>query len=317
MPESNVALDPVAHVSQGKTALLNENENSDMSSGSLAGLRVVALESRMSDQTAVLLERAGGVAVRAPSMRELPLEDNAEALRFAERLIAGEIDVVIFLTGVGAKHLADAIETRYPAERWRGALERTVVVARGPKPLTVLRGWKVRVDVQVPEPNTWRDLLEALDRSTDVRGKRVAIQEYGQTNTELTDGLSARGAAEVIRVPVYRWALPEDLGPLKAAIRGCIEGTVGAIVVTSAQQVRHMMQVAQEESLDVPLKASLQDRVVIASVGPVATEALGEFGLAPDIVPEHPKLGPLVKSLAAGWRGVGKSIRQSAFGAGS
>lgn len=299
------------------TALSNENENSVTSSGSLAGLRVVALESRMSDQTAILLVRAGGVAVRAPSMRELPLEDNAEALQFAERLIAGEIDVVIFLTGVGAKHLADAIETRHPADRWRGALENACVVARGPKPLTVLRGWKVRVDVQVPEPNTWRDLLGALDRSTDVRGKRVAIQEYGQTNTELTDGLCARGAAEVIRVPVYRWALPEDLGPLKAAIRGCVEGTVGAIVVTSAQQVRHLMQVAQEEALGEPLKAALRERVIIASVGPVATEALGEFGLVPDIVPEHPKLGPLVKSLATGWRTVGKAMPASAFGAGS
>ena len=248
-------------------------------------------------------------------MRELPLEDNAEALSFAERLVAGEIDIVIFLTGVGAKHLAEAIETRIPAERWRGALESTMVVARGPKPLTVLRGWKVRVDVQVPEPNTWRDLLESLDRAADVRGKKVAIQEYGQANTELIDGLIARGAAEVIRVPVYRWALPEDLGPLKAAIRGCVEGTVGAIVVTSAQQVRHLMQVAQEESLDGPLKASLRERVVIASVGPVATEALGEFDLVPDIVPEHPKLGPLVKSLAGGWRGVGKPIPANAFGA--
>lgn len=299
------------------TALSNENENSDVSSGSLDGLRVVALESRMSDQTAILLERAGGVAVRAPSMRELPLEDNAEALRFSERLIAGEIDVVIFLTGVGAKHLADAIETRFPADRWRAALDRTIVVARGPKPLTVLRGWKVRIDVQVPEPNTWRDLLEALDRSTDVRGKRVAIQEYGQTNTELTDGLAARGAAEVIRVPVYRWALPEDLGPLKAAIHGCVDGTVGAIVVTSAQQVRHMMQVAESEALGEALKASLRESVVIASVGPVATEALGEFGLVPDIVPEHPKLGPLVKTLSAGWRTVGKPIGSKAFGKGS
>lgn len=296
------------------TELSNENENSDVSSGSLDGLRVVALESRMSDQTAILLERAGGVAVRAPSMRELPLEDNAEALRFAERLIAGEIDVVIFLTGVGAKHLADAIETRFPADRWRRALDGTFVVARGPKPLTVLRGWKVRVDVQVPEPNTWRDLLEALDRATDVRDKRVAIQEYGQTNTELMDGLRARGAAEVIRVPVYRWALPEDLAPLKAAIRGCVEGTVGAIVVTSAQQIRHLMQVAQEDALELHLTESLRERVVIASVGPVANEALGEIGLVPDIVPEHPKLGPLVKTLASGWRSVGKSIPVSAFG---
>jgi uroporphyrinogen-III synthase len=280
----------------------------------LAGLRVVALESRMSDQTAVMLERAGATAVRAPSMRELPLENNETALQFARALIDGELDAVIFLTGVGAKHLAEAIETRYSADEWRSALAKVQVIARGPKPLTVLRGWKVRVDVQVPEPNTWRDLLETLDRTYDVRGKRVAIQEYGQTNPELVDGLTSRGAASIMRVPVYRWALPEDLEPLKAAIRACVEGTIGAIVITSAQQIRHLFQVAQAESLDEALTVALRERIIVASVGPVATEALGEYGLKADVEPEHPKLGPLIKALAAEWRNVGKSIPESAFG---
>jgi len=281
----------------------------------LAGLKVVALESRMSDQTSVLIERAGGIAVRAPSMREVPIDNNDEAFRFADRLVAGELDVVIFLTGVGAKHLAEAIETGNPAQRWIDSLKDVVVVARGPKPLTVLRGWKVRVDVQVPEPNTWRDLLEAMDKAVDLRGKRVAIQEYGQSNPELVNGLLDRGAAEVMQVAVYRWALPEDLGPLKAGIRMIVDGLVGALVVTSAQQVRHLMQVAQAEGLDGSLKAAIASRIVIASVGPVATEALAEFGLVPDIVPDHPKLGPLVKALAAGWNSTGKSISPRAFGA--
>lgn len=295
------------------TEKLADRPESD--SADLAGLKVVALESRMSDQTSVLIERAGGIAVRAPSMREIPLDNNTEALRFADRLIAGGLDVVIFLTGVGAKHLAEAIETRITAQRWMDSLKDVVVVARGPKPLTVLRGWKVRVDVQVPEPNTWRDLLEAMDKAVDVRGKRVAIQEYGQSNPELVDGLLERGAAEVMQVAVYRWALPEDLGPLKAGIRMIVDGSVGALVVTSAQQVRHLMQVAQAEGLDGSLKAALTSRMVIASVGPVATEALAEFGLVPDIVPPHPKLGPLVKALAAGWKSTGKSISPKAFGA--
>lgn len=300
---------PVASVTE------NLEDRKEIDSADLEGLKVVALESRMSDQTSVLIERAGGIAVRAPSMREVPLDNHTEALRFADRLIGGELDVVIFLTGVGAKHLAEAIETRLPADWWIKALANVVVVARGPKPLTVLRGWKVRVDVQVPEPNTWRDLLEAMDKAVDVRGKRVAIQEYGQSNPELVEGLLLRGAAEVMQVAVYRWALPEDLGPLKTAIREMIDGSAGALVVTSAQQVRHLMQVAQAEGVEGPLKDALGSRIVIASVGPVATEALAEFGLRPDLVPDHPKLGPLVKALASGWRSTGKSISGKAFGA--
>ena len=159
-------------------------DHSPQNSPSLAGLRVAALESRMSDQTAILIERAGGVAVRAPSMREFPLDNQHQALQFAEHLLSDQLDVVIFLTGVGAKHLAEAIETKYPAEVWKAALAKTTIVARGPKPLTVLRGWGLKVAVQVPEPNTWRDVLESLDQKLPVQGKRIAIQEYGQTKLE-------------------------------------------------------------------------------------------------------------------------------------
>ena len=277
-------------------------------------LRVAALESRMSDQTAVLIERSGGVAVKAPSLRELPLENNAEALSFAQNLLNGQYDAVIFLTGVGTKHLAEAIETRHPADLWRQALAQTVIVARGPKPLTVLRSWGLKADVQVPEPNTWRDILETLDQKYPVAGKRIAIQEYGQPSADLDAGLHQRGAASVQSVNVYRWAMPEDLEPLKQAINGMISGQIGALVITSAQQVRHMMQIARDEGLAEKLTAAINKHVVVASVGPVATETLVEFGLKPDLEPEHPKLGPLMQTLARNWQKTGKTIHDNAFG---
>ena len=289
-------------------------DHSPQNSPSLAGLRVAALESRMSDQTAILIERAGGVAVRAPSMRELPLDNQHQALQFAEHLLSDQLDVVIFLTGVGAKHLAEAIETKYPAEVWKAALARTTIVARGPKPLTVLRGWGLKVAVQVPEPNTWRDVLESLDQKLPVQGKRIAIQEYGQTNPELIAGLEERGAKSIELVSVYRWALPEDLGPLKAAISGLIDGQIGVLAVTSAQQVKHMLQVAESEGLAKPLIDALNHHVIVASIGPVATETLIESGIRPDLEPEHPKLGPLVQTLAKTWKSLGKIQDERPFG---
>jgi uroporphyrinogen-III synthase len=289
-------------------------DHSPQNSPSLAGLRVAALESRMSDQTAILIERAGGVAVRAPSMRELPLDNQHQALQFAEHLLSDQLDVVIFLTGVGAKHLAEAIETKYPAEVWKAALARTTIVARGPKPLTVLRGWGLKVAVQVPEPNTWRDVLESLDQKLPVQGKRIAIQEYGQTNPVLIAGLEERGAKSIELVSVYRWALPEDLGPLKAAISGLIDGQIGVLAVTSAQQVKHMLQVAESEGLAKPLIDALNHHVIVASIGPVATETLIESGIRPDLEPEHPKLGPLVQTLAKTWKSLGKIQDERPFG---
>ncbi len=86
--------------------------SSDITPG-FGGLRVVAFESRMATEVATMIERRGGIAIVAPAMREVPLEDNHAALDFAARLLAGEFDAVVFMTGVGTRALFQAIETRH------------------------------------------------------------------------------------------------------------------------------------------------------------------------------------------------------------
>ncbi|MBI3697205.1 MAG: uroporphyrinogen-III synthase, partial [Acidobacteria bacterium] len=184
-----------------------------------AGLRVLSLESRRCEEMAKLISKSGGVPSVAPSMREVPRESNTEALEFARSLAESGFDMVIFLTGVGTRALAGVVETVYSRERFVELLKKVVVVARGPKPAAVLREMNVPVAVAVPEPNTWRELLRALDQHGSIHGLRVAVQEYGIANPELLAGLEERGA-QVTRVPVYQWALPEDTGPLRAAVAG-------------------------------------------------------------------------------------------------
>lgn len=263
---------------------------------SLEGLTVVSFESRRAREMAELVRRYGGEPILAPSMRELPLEQNSAALEFMRKLQASRIDVVIFLTGVGTRTLVEAVTTRYSREELVAALGRASLVARGPKPVAALRELGLRPTIQAPEPNTWKEILAELDRMTALGGQRVAVQEYGVTNPELIAGLEARGA-EVVRVPVYRWALPEDTSPLRAAIRKILAGQVDIALFTNATQVDHMFQVAGEEKLDPPLRQAF-GRILIASIGPVCTEALEQFGLKPDLEPDHPKMGQLVATVA-------------------
>src|SRR6266852_4131803 len=103
------------------------------------GLRVVAFESRMAAEVATMIERRGGIAIVAPAMREVPLEDNHAALDFATSLLAGEFDVVVFMTGVGTRALFQALETRHQRSAIAAALTRLTTVARGPKPIRALR----------------------------------------------------------------------------------------------------------------------------------------------------------------------------------
>ncbi|MGH9787032.1 MAG: uroporphyrinogen-III synthase [Terriglobia bacterium] len=261
----------------------------------LAGLRVLSLESRRTEQMAKLIENHGGTPVSAPSMREIPIEENAAALAFAEDLLAGKFDAVIFLTGVGTRILFGAIETKHPRERLVEALSRALVVARGPKPVAALREFGVPIGISVPEPNTWRDILQALDAHQPpfpLRGKRIAVQEYGVSNREFLETLAASGAL-VTPVPVYQWALPEDLGPLRRAVDEIVKGKIDVLLVTSANQVHNLMQVAAEAGLAERVANGLR-RAVIASIGPISTQALQSYGIAPDFEPSHPKMGQLV-----------------------
>jgi len=263
------------------------------------GLRVLSLESRRGAEMAKLIASCGGEPVIAPSMREIPLESNTEALAFGRKLSAGEFDMVIFLTGVGTRALARVVETIYPLEKYIALLRKIAVVARGPKPVAVLREWNVPIAVTAPEPNTWRELLRGLDENAaafPLKGRRVAVQEYGVSNGDLLAGLAERGA-QVTSIPVYEWALPEDVGPLRSAVAAIARNEIDAILFTTATQADHLLEIAAEMNEEDALRRALS-RMLVASIGPATSERLREYGIAPDMEPTHPKMGYLVSEAA-------------------
>jgi uroporphyrinogen-III synthase len=260
--------------------------------GALAGLHVVAFEARRGEELATMLGRHGAVVRRAPALRETPLELAPEARELARRLEAGAVDLVVLLTGVGTRALAAAVADACP--RFPALLARTPIVARGPKPLAALRALGVSGARPTPEPFTWREVLAVVDELGLARGARVAVQEYGAPPARLLDGLAARGF-EVLRVPVYRWALPEDAGPLREAARALVAGQIDVAVFTNAVQVEHLIRVADDAAA---LRRALE-RVVVASVGPTCSEALEAHGVPPDLEASPPKMGSLVALVAA------------------
>lgn len=263
---------------------------------SFGGRLIVAFESRMADETAHLITRYGGLPIVAPAMREVPLGDNPAAFAFADKLIADAFDVVVFLTGVGARELFRVIETRHPHDEIQAALAKVLTVARGPKPVAALREFGVDPGLVIGEPNTWHEILKALAQRMNLAGKRVAIQEYGIANPDLTAGLEARDAI-ITAVPVYRWTLPTDRGPIREAIRAIVERKVGAVLFTSSNQVTNVIRMAEADGLADQLRQGLR-RVIVASIGPVCSEQLRAHAIRIDVEPEHSKLGHLVKAAA-------------------
>ena len=262
-------------------------------------LRVLSLESRRAREMAQLITNHGGQPTVVVSTREVASGPNAEEKAFAAGLVEGRFRVVIFMTGVGTRALAKAIEETCPHDQLAAALSKVSVVARGPKPVSVLREWGVPVTLTVPEPNTWREVLHALDQKKEkipLHGVHVAVQEHGVPSGELYAGLTERGAL-VFPIPVYKWEPPEDTGPLKEAIRTLASGNFDVVLFTSSVQVHHLFRFSDEIGQHRNVSAGLQ-RAVVGSIGPVTSETLREFGIAPDLEPSHQKMGFLVKETA-------------------
>ncbi|HMU28946.1 MAG: uroporphyrinogen-III synthase [Nitrospira sp.] len=264
-----------------------------MATAGFNGLKVVSFESRMATEMTRLIERHGGKPLVAPALREIPLADNSAALQFGEKLLREGLDVLVLMTGAGTTALFEVLETRHTKSELAAALKHTVLIARGPKPVAALKSLGFQPTLTVPEPNTWMDVVSTLDAHRPVNGLRVAVQEYGVSNRDLLEALKQRGA-QITPVPIYRWALPEDTAPMKEALRQILAGQVQVVLITNAAQFDHLIQLAEQEGETAMFKQAC-GRLVLASIGPTASERIRSHGLTVDFEPSHGKMGILVK----------------------
>lgn len=253
-----------------------------------AGMRVLALEARRAAEIATLIQKAGGMPQVAPALREVPLAMNAAAAAFASGLERGAYDWVVFLTAGGVEALTSA------GAGVVAALRSLRVAARGTKTASALRALHIPLAAVAAEPATWRELLDAMP--PQLARARIALQEYGAANSDLRAALTARGAL-VTAVPVYRWELPTDTAPLRAAIADVIDGRIDVVLFTNAVQVKHLFEVATQEHAQAALVPALR-RCVLASIGPSTSAELAQRGCPADCEPSHPRMGVLVQETA-------------------
>jgi uroporphyrinogen-III synthase len=194
--------------------------------------------------------------------------------------------------------MLDIIGKERDRETFLVALRNVKVAVRGPKPLAALHEHGVPIHARAVEPFTWHEMLSAVEETfgASLSTMRVAVQEYGASNPELLSELTER-SAEVVKVPVYQWGLPDDLGPLRECVRGIISGNFDVILFMTAVQVIHLFLVAEEMGFRSELSAGLRAAVVV-SIGPTTSEELLHYGIAPDFEPSRPKMAFIVNEAA-------------------
>ena len=250
----------------------------------------------MSAEMADLVRRYGGIPVSVPAVSEVPVNCSPEVSEFIDAISCGTIRIVVFFTGVGVNTLFREAEQLGRLPELVSALQNLTIVCRGPKPSAPLRKMGISITLNAREPFTTYELLAELAK-LDLKNEVVGIVHYGERNEQLTQVLNVIGA-KVYELSLYMWLLPEDISGLQNLINDCLWQHVDAMAFTSQVQVRHLFLVASRMGCEHQLATTLQRDIVVASVGPTCTAVLQEYGVVPHVVPEHPKMGYLIKALA-------------------
>ncbi|HEY3705326.1 MAG TPA: uroporphyrinogen-III synthase [Terracidiphilus sp.] len=278
-----------AQDSQGKEKMPSANFNC---------MRILSLEARRAAETAKLIRTYGGEPLVAPAMREISLDSQKPILEFAEALLRGAYDLVIFTTGVGVKALVKTVSEHMDRETFVEALRKVRIAARGPKSSSALRELQIPIAVVAPDPYTWRALMTAMEAKfgSSLSGMNIAVQEYGISNPELLTALAEKSIS-ITRLPVYQWALPEDTEPLREAVIALAHGHVDVVLFMNAGQVMHLFLMADRMGYTDALHEGFRT-TVLGSIGPSTTEGLNAYGVAPDYEPTQSKMGFLIKELS-------------------
>lgn len=259
------------------------------------GARVALLEARLAEETAAMVRRLGGIPVQAPALSEHPVDADREVGAMIDDMLTAHHPVVVFLTGVAVNRMFTSAERQRRDRDLVDSLARAVIVGRGPKPLGALARRRIGVEIAVPAPYTTAEVIAAL-QAIPVANRTVIVVHYGERNEQLVAALTGRGGI-VHQIMLYEWRLPADTTPLSRAIDAILAGEIAVLAITSQIQVRHLLQVAGPARQE-RLVSVLNDRVLVGAVGPTCAAACAAAGIKAPIVPQHPKLGPLLAALA-------------------
>jgi uroporphyrinogen-III synthase len=256
---------------------------------------IALLESRMKSELARLVEKHGGTPLCVPTVHESPHIDTQAVRGVLDALCAGRHEVVIFMTGVAVSLLFELAQELGRHAELITSLRALTTVCRGPKPTAALRGFGVPPTLSAKEPFTAAELIDALS-DLEISGRAVLLFNYGERSETLSETLLAR-RANLSEFWLYRWQLPTDIEAIETLVRRIVARDIDALAVTCQIQFRHLYQVAERLDLGRELLSALQKDVIVAAVGPTCRAIIEVHGVRPHVMPEHPKMGPLVMAL--------------------
>jgi len=267
----------------------------DVTVAPLAGFTVGITAARRAEELRTMLERRGAAVLHGPALRLVPLADDVELRAATEDLIARPPHVTLATTGIGFRSWIEAADAWGLGDGLLRVLRSSELIARGPKARGAIRAsWLTEAWSPASESTT--EVVEHL-LARGVAGVRIAVQLHGEPLPSIVEALEAAGA-EVVELPVYRWAPPADLAPVDRLTDAVLGGCVDVMAFTSAPAAAGLLRRAATRGVGEALVTALRGPVLALCVGPVTAGPLTAVGV-PTVRPERSRLGAMVRTLEA------------------
>jgi uroporphyrinogen III methyltransferase / synthase len=250
----------------------------------LWGKTVVVTRSRQqASKLVALLAAAGARVLPVPTLEIGPPDDFAPLDEALTRL--EQFHWLVFTSANGVAAFMARLFGRGKDVRLLG---QTKIAAIGPATAQALEEFGLKADV-VPAAFKAEVLLEALSPLV-APGSRILLARAQIAREVLPQGLVRLGAAEVKVAPVYKIQTPRQLPPeAEAALK---EGPVDVLTFTSSATVHNLVKLLGKERFQ-----TLAATAVVASIGPITSATIEEYGLSPQIEPADYTIPALAQAI--------------------
>jgi uroporphyrinogen III methyltransferase/synthase len=252
----------------------------------LFGKTVVVTRAReQASELSTRLEALGARVIEAPAVELVPSQNPAEIDEALRSLAANPVDWIVFTSANGVKFAKQRIFELGLDIRIFGNAK---LAAIGDVTATAIREQLgLRVDL-CPDSFVAEALAEELVRRNEVTGKKFLMLRADIARPLLRERL-VEGGATVRDLSIYE---TRPILTLPAELRDALEAdTVDWITFTSSSTAKNLIAMLGEN-----YQAQLQN-IDIASIGPITTATLKQFGLEPTLEAKTFNLDGLIESL--------------------
>ncbi len=233
----------------------------DSSSHHFTGLHVGSLLTQPDSEVSKWVAAHGGKCSILVCSNPTDLQLDPQLARFANQLLVGEIDLVVFCTLAGVNRFFSQASRNVDLQRLLDSLTDITTIAGSQSAAVAFRRQGIEPTIEIERSSSWREILIEVDRRLRINHFTVGIETTGSVHG-LSAGLEARGG-RVIRIPVFLEPNEVDEASVSDYFEGIASGDLDALLFASPEDAARFCFLMDRSGRGHSTSRSLEQQIVL------------------------------------------------------